>query len=189
MRTTAILIVTLLAGLLAGTASAAPRTVTDPQAPRALNDDGPVQVQWTDPAQFTEIRQSRNRWEAERGNWVQELAEYLQKQALKQLPAGQRLAVTITDIKRAGDYEPWHGPNANDVRIIRNIYPPRITLQFTLTGADGQVIDQGERRLTDSAFMYNNVRLGNDQLRYEKQLIDDWLRKEFRQDRAAGAVR
>ena len=87
MRTTAILIVMLLAGLLAGTASAAPRTVTDPQAPRALNDDGPVQVQWTDPAQFTEIRHSPNPRDAQSRHWARVLAHHTQKQALKQLPA------------------------------------------------------------------------------------------------------
>ena len=55
------------------------------------------------------------------------------------------MTVTITDIKRAGDYEPWQGPRLDDVRIMRNIYPPRINLQFTVTDAQGQVIDQGER--------------------------------------------
>ncbi|MFN4162806.1 MAG: DUF3016 domain-containing protein, partial [Stenotrophomonas sp.] len=112
----------LVAGLLTcllviGCATAAPRSVTDPQAPRALSGDGPVKVSWTDPAQFTEIRQSSNRFEAERGDWVQQLAHYAQKTASKQLQPGQTLEVTITDIKRAGDYEPWHGPRGTDIRI------------------------------------------------------------------------
>ena len=60
----------LLAGaLMAGSANAAPRAVTDPDAPRALQANGPVSVKWDDPATFTEIRQSTNRFEAERGNW------------------------------------------------------------------------------------------------------------------------
>lgn len=189
MRIPAICASLMLACMLAGGAAAAPPTVTDPQAPRALPGDGPVQVQWTDPAQFSDIRQSRNRWQAERGDWVRQLAEYLQKQALRQLSDGQHLAVTITDIKRAGDYEPWHGPSANDVRIIRDIYPPRIDLDFTLTDASGQVLDQGQRKLVDTGFLFSNLGLPtSDPLRYEKRLLDDWLRKEFRQDRAA-AVR
>ena len=41
----------LLAGMLAvGSVAAAPRTVTAPDAPRALQADGPVSVQWNDPA-------------------------------------------------------------------------------------------------------------------------------------------
>ncbi|WP_313645348.1 DUF3016 domain-containing protein [Stenotrophomonas sp.] len=175
--------------LAAGTAQAAPRTVTAPDAPRALAVDGPVQVQWIDPSQFTELRNSRNRWDAQRGNWVETLAEHLRKQADKQLPEGQKLDVTITDIKRAGDYEPWWGPRMDDVRIMRDIYPPRINLQFTLTDANGQVIDQGERKLSDTSYLFNSSFPNDtDPLRYEKRLINDWLRRELQADRSTAGL-
>jgi len=180
-----------LAGLLAaGSATARPaNNVADPQAPRALAADGPVQVQWNDPAGFTELRQSRNRWEAQRGDWVVQLAQYLRQRAAGQLPEGQQLAVTITDIKRAGDYEPWHGPRLDDVRIMRDIYPPRINLQFTLTDAQGQVIDQGERKLVDSGYLYGGTRLSDtDPLRYEKRMLDDWLHRELREGRSTARL-
>jgi len=189
MKTTTLTGVVLAGLLAAGSAQAGPRTVTDPQAPRALAGDGPVQVQWNDPSGFAELRQSHNRWEAERGDWVAKLAEHLRKQASSQLPEGQQLAVTITDIKRAGDYEPWHGVRMDDVRFMRDIYPPRISLQFTLTDAQGQVIDQGERKLVDNAYLYGNTRLSDtDPLRYEKRLLDDWLRRELREDRATAGL-
>ncbi len=175
-----------LACLLAmGSADAKPRNVTDPQAPRALTGDHPVQVQWTDPAQFTELRQSNNRWEAQRGDWVTSLAEHLRKSATRQLPPGQKLDVTITDIKRAGDFEPWHGAQLDDVRFMRDIYPPRISLQFTLSDANGHVLDQGERKLSDIAYLMNSGLLRNDTdpLRYEKRLLDNWLRRELRHER------
>jgi hypothetical protein len=179
----------LLAGLaLSAAAEARVRNVTDPQAPRALasNADSPVSVQWTDPAQFTEVRYSRNRWESERGNWVADLAGYIQKSASKRLPPGQRLAITITDIKRAGEYEPWHGPRGDDIRIIKDIYPPRISFNYVRTGADGQVIDQGEQKLVDSAFLMNSSTINDsDPLRYEKRLVDDWLRRSLRDERVA----
>ena len=170
-------------------AQARPPLVTDASVPRELPGDGPVQVRWTDPAEFTELRQSRNRWDAERGDWVVDLAEYLRKQASSKLPEGQQMTVTITDIKRAGDYEPWQGPRLDDVRIMRNIYPPRINLQFTVTDAQGQVIDQGERKLVDNAYLYGATRLSDtDPLRYEKRLLDDWLRRELREDRATAGL-
>ena len=156
MKTLTVTGLVLACLLAAGGADAKPRTVSDPQAPRALPAEGPVQVQWTDPAQFTELRYSRNRWDAQRGDWVEDLAEHLRKQASKQLPEGQKLEVTITDIKRAGDYEPWHGSRLDDVRIMRDIYPPRIELQFTLTDANGQIIDQGERKLSDTGYLLNS---------------------------------
>lgn len=190
MRTSIFTALALACLLAAGATQAAPRTVTASDAPRALPAEGRVQVQWTDPSQFTELRQSRNRWESERGDWIVQLAEYLRKQADKQLPAGQTLDVTITDIKRAGDYEPWRGPQLSEVRFMRDIYPPRISLQFTLSDAHGQVIDQGERKLVDTAYLYGGTtRLSDsDPLRYEKRLLDDWLRRELRNNRAAAGL-
>jgi hypothetical protein len=171
----------LLAGMLAvGSVAAAPRTVTAPDAPRALQADGPVSVKWDDPAKFTELRQSSNRFEAERGDWVQQLARYVQTSAAKPLQAGQTLDVTLVDIKRAGDYEPWHGPRGSDIRIMRDIYPPRITLQYTLKDASGRIIDEGDARLSDSGYLHNiGLKSDTDPLRYEKRLIDDWVKRQL----------
>ena len=175
------LAIALLAGaLVAGGASAAPRTVTDADAPRALQADGPVSVKWEDPAKFTEIRQSTNRFEAERGDWVQQLARYLQTTAAKPLQPGQTLDVTLVDIKRAGDYEPWHGPRGRDIRIMRDIYPPRISLQYTLKDASGRIVSEGDARLSDTGYLHNlGLKSDSDPLRYEKRLIDDWVRRQL----------
>jgi len=163
-----------------GTASARIRNVTDPEAPRSLPEQGAVSVRWENPAQFSEIRYSRNQAEARRGDWVEQLAIHLRDRARKRLPAGQRLEVNITDIQRAGNYEPWRGVAFNDTRFIREIYPPRITLTFKHTGADGQVIAEGERKLSDMGFMMgSNAGGSRDPLRYEKDMIDRWLAREL----------
>lgn len=170
----------LAVALAAGGANAAPRTVTDADAPRALQADGPVSVKWEDPAKFTEIRQSSNRFEAERGDWVQQLARYLQTTAAKPLQPGQTLDVTLVDIKRAGDYEPWHGPRGRDIRIMRDIYPPRITLQYTLKDASGRIVSEGDARLSDTGYLHNvGLKSDSDPLRYEKRLIDDWVKRQL----------
>lgn len=182
MKPIATMTVLLLAGLfVAGNAGARITKVTDPDLPRSLPDEGPVAVQWSDPEKFTEIRYSHNRWEASRGDWVRDLAQYLRKRAPEHLPPGSRLEVTFTDIDRAGDFEPWRGIRVDSIRFMRDIYPPRIDLTFTLTGADGDVLAQGTRELADMAYLMGSTRLGDtDPLRYDKQLIDDWLRKEFK---------
>lgn len=185
MKCFAALSVLLAALLVAGGTPANAADVTDPDAPRSLPAEGPVSVQWTDPVQFSEIRQSSNRWGARRGDWVRKLAEHLRKRAAERLSAGETLAVTITDIERAGEYEPWRGLQSDDIRYMRDIYPPRIKLDFTLTGADGSAVAQGSRELTDIGYLHGAPRATDtDPLRYEKQLIDDWLRKEF--DKPAG---
>ena len=172
----------LLAALAAAPgAQARPPMVTDPAAPRELPAAGPVKVQWTDPAGFSDLRLSHNRWEAQRGDWVAELARHLQRRADERLPPGQTMDVTITDIQRAGGFEPWLGPNYSHVRMMRDIYPPRMTLEMRITGADGQVLAEGERRLSDMNDLHSGPPALNsgDSLRHEKRMIDDWLRREL----------
>ena len=180
---------TLAAGMLmAAPAIAAPRTVTDPQAPRALQAEGPVSVRWNDPSTFSELRNSPNRFEAQRGDWVNQLATHLRTSSAAALQPGQTLEVTITDIKRAGDFEPWQGPRATDIRFMRDIYPPRMTFQYVLKAADGRIIDEGEAQLRDTGYLHGGGGLASnsDPLRYEKKLIDDWRRKVLAKAAAAG---
>lgn len=172
-------VVPLLLMLTATTAAARVRNVTDADAPRALPEQGPVSVRWEDPSKFSELRYSGNRYEAARGNWVEELAVYLRDRAARNLPEGQRLDVDIVDIRRAGSFEPWRGPDLYNTRIIRDLYPPRMTLNVRLTGADGTVISEGEHRLRDSAFLMGDSPTNSDPLRFEKRMIDAWIRREL----------
>lgn len=155
-------------------------------APRALPAAGAVSVAWADPATFTELRTSGNRQAAAEGDWLTKLAQHMRKQADKRLTPGNRLELTIVDIKRAGQYEPWLGFARQDIRMIRDIYPPRMTVRFRELDAAGNVVAEGERKLTDPAFLTNAAPLNDtDSLRYEKRMVDLWLRREFRDPVAA----
>ena len=96
------------------------------------------------------------------------------------VPAGCKLAITFTDIDLAGDFEPWHGPRTDDIRIVRDLYPPRLALTFRVTDADGRVVQEGRRELRDLAFLFKLPSVfRDDPLRHEKALLDDWLDREF----------
>lgn len=137
---------------------------------------GRVTVTMVNPDQFTEVKQNGNRGDVRDGSWLERLRKYVVAEAGKRLPPGDTLDVRITDIKRAGDFEPWHGPQLQDVRFMKDVYPPRIDLSYTLKGADGSVIGEGDKALRDPGFMNRGVRRSaDDPLRYEKRLIDDWL--------------
>ncbi|MEO5628470.1 MAG: DUF3016 domain-containing protein [Thermomonas sp.] len=165
---------------LAGCASTAGNGMLAADAPRALPESGPVSVAWADPASFTEFRRSSNHWAASEGDWLQQLAQYLRKKSEQRLAAGDRLELTIVDVDRAGEYEPWHGINLQDTRIIRDIYPPRMTLRFRHLDASGTVVAEGERKLSDPAFLINASPINSsDSLRYEKRMIDAWVRRDL----------
>jgi hypothetical protein len=164
---------------MAGSAVAG-NSLLSKDAPRALPDNGPVSVTWADPATFTELKASGNRFESAQGDWLLQLAKYMRKQADKQLAPGNKLELTIVDIQRAGRYEPWHGLDRQNIRMIREIYPPRMTVKYRETDANGAVVAEGERKLTDLAFMVNSGMINDsDPLRYEKRMIDSWLRRDF----------
>ena len=109
------------------------------------------------------------------------IKEYLTGRAVKGLTAGQKLAITFTDVDLAGDFEPWRGGQWGDVRIVKDIYPPRLVLAFRLTDADGAIVKEGKRDLRDLAFLMK-ITMGfrDDPLRHEKALLDDWLSADFR---------
>ncbi|MBM3855516.1 MAG: DUF3016 domain-containing protein, partial [Verrucomicrobia bacterium] len=127
----------------------------------------------------TDVRDSYQ-GDFERTTYLQQLRDHLLEQAKYYVPDGHLLSVTFTDVDMAGDFEPWRGPAWNDVRVVKDIYPPRLNLAFRLTDAEGQVIKQGKRELRDLAFLMK-IALGfrDDPVRHEKALIDDWLRAEF----------
>ena len=169
----------VLACALAACASDGPQRVTDADAPRALTTDGPVMVGWSDPAGFSELRHSGNRWESEQGDWVAQLARHLEKSIARVLPAGERAEVTILDIERAGSYHWWNG-QGDDVRVMRDIDAPRMRVHLKRIAADGTVFDDREHKLLDLAYLMGPQPVGsNDPLRYEKRMIDRWVRKEF----------
>ena len=169
-----------LALLLAACASSPKlQLVTDASQPHLVGEGTPVTVRWGDPALFSEIRYSPNRWEAKQGDWVVELGNYFSERIGRTLPAGERVEVEILDIELAGEYE-WWIPRAEDVRVMRDIYPPRIHIDWQRYGADGQLIGEGQKKLYDLSYLNGPQPLNtSDPLRFEKVLIDRWVRREF----------
>lgn len=165
-----ILTVTLPALLLAACAyTPAPR---DPATLR-LPADGRVAVSWADPASFSE-HSCDFAYGGNDPGWVRQLAEYTRTQAEKRLPTGAMLDVHFNDIDRAGECFPTrHGQS---LRIVKDVYPPRINLHYRLSGA-GVVASEGDARLLDAAFLMGGSPLDSDPRRFEKRLIDDWLRR------------
>lgn len=170
-------LVMLLAPALAVAAGGKIQTVTDPALPRALSIDGPVSVSWEDPAGFSEIRFSGNPHQARQGTWVVDLANYLARQSSAALAPGQHLSLSLTDIDLAGDFEPWKGPQWQDVRVMRDIHSPRIRLSYTLRNAGGEVIQEGDSVLSDLSYLHNVGRLQRQgqPLIHEKRMIDRWV--------------
>jgi len=136
-----------------------------------------ITVEFQNPDNFRDVRDSLGGSTDE--NALAALRRWLQENAPASLAAGQKLRVTFTDIDLAGDFLP--GSNVDRVRIIRGVYIPRMELSFAVTDAAGQVVKEGKRTLTNLDFQNTARRIGSDQsFFYDKMLLEDWLRKEFK---------
>jgi hypothetical protein len=137
-----------------------------------------VSVTYVNPKQFTENRMYGRQDRFNRVDYLAQLKAYLIKQGQAVLKPGQSLHVDITDIQLAGAYEPWRGPRWDYVRMMRDIYPPRIDLDFKLVDQDGNVLREGKRVLRDPGYLYSGAGLPATEgapLYYDKALLRRWL--------------
>ena len=172
MKTTRTLLVTAL-GLL-------PVLSVDAASTRTI---ARAEVNFFEPEKFTDVRDSYM-GDYDRTTYLDSIREHVLEQAKYYVPEGHKLSVTFTDIDMAGDFEPWRGPRFDDIRIVKDIYPPRIALAYRLTDAEGNVVKEGKRELRDLSFMMKiTMAFRDDPVRHEKALLDDWLRSEFQRVR------
>lgn len=138
-----------------------------------------IRITYINAEKFTDVGDSTVPGEASRAGYLEQLRKHLAQQAITRITAGQKLDIFITEVDMAGHFEPWH-VRAGNIRIIRDIYPPRINLRFTLTTAEGTILREGERQLRNPAFLIHAPPYyRDDPLRYEKVLLDDWLDREL----------
>jgi hypothetical protein len=147
----------------------------------AATEPGRVDVVFVAPANFTDVG---GRYAGPRRDALfRDLAAHLERRAGNRLDAGQSLTVAITDIDMAGEIEWWRMPRAQDVRFVRDVYPPRIELAFTLRRADGGVLREGRRELSDLMFLARVPSHPGDPLRFEKALLDEWVERQLQPPR------
>lgn len=149
-------------------------------APQAAAPAPRITAEYVDAEKFTDFRDSIMESEKARASLITQLNEHLASLG-KYLPEGQRLELRFKDIDLAGDYEPWRGPDFDDIRIMKDIYIPRMTIDYKLLDASGAVIRSGSERISDMSYLMSARMIpDNDPLRYDKNMLTDWIRREFR---------
>lgn len=139
-------------------------------APAAMA--GTAVVKFTNPDDYTDIPYS------ERQTILDQISAHFSKQ-VKSLPAGVTLNVEVLDIDLAGEVRP-NFRNPNDIRVLKGRGDgPVMKVRYSLT-ENGKELLKGEETLTDVRYLQrSNRHYGDEELRYEKQMIDDWLRERF----------
>jgi hypothetical protein len=132
------------------------------------------------PEHFTDIKDRYFPTQAGEQNILNNIRTYLVHEANYFIPAGDHLTIMFTDIDLAGDFEPWLGPQLTNVRIIRTVYPPGFKFTYRLTDAAGKALRQGSEKIRDMNFEMRLTADPTDQLRYEKDILSEWMQRTFR---------
>ena len=97
----------------------------------------------------------------------------------QRLPEGLTLKIEVTDVDLAGDTLIG---GINRLRIIKELYSPRLTFSYQLLGSDGTQIAAESVKLRDMNFMTGtSLRYRHDALGYEKKMLDDWFKTTFKE--------
>jgi hypothetical protein len=134
-----------------------------------------VEIEFVQPDRFTDAGRV---FGGERERNLELLRQHLVAEGTRRLVPGETLGISFTDVDLAGSLEPRQR-FSNEVRIVRDIYPPRFELDFRLARADGSPARAGHRSLANSGFLLGATRHPDDALRYEKALLDGWIDREI----------
>ncbi len=139
-----------------------------------------AEVVYDHPEKFTDVKDSAMDTEEGSAAILASLRDYLVREAKYFVPEGCKLTMTFTDIDLAGEFEPWRGPQFDNVRIIKSIYPPRFKFSYTLADSTGRVVREGREDILDTAFDLRLTLDRDDPLHFEKDILKDWMRRQLR---------
>ena len=115
------------------------------------------------------------RFSSDRESMEMIFRDHLNELASK-LPAGQELKVEFIDIDLAGDVFPR--VPVRDIRVMKGQADwPRMHLRYSIE-QDGKVLRSGDRELADPNYLMGSRSYNQDLYGHEKQMLDDWFRKE-----------
>jgi hypothetical protein len=150
------------------------------RAADATKPSAQVTVTYVAPEKFADVKDDLSGSDRDRDRLLDELKAHFESVGRRYLAGGQTLEIKVTDVDLAGDFEPWHGIEFDHIRILKEIYPPRINLEFRLLDAQGKVLSEGKRHLQNLGYLMTIGMPTTDALRYDKDMISDWLRQEFK---------
>lgn len=141
-----------------------------------------LEIDWQDPEDYRDIRAGSSMGQERYSEQVMgELSEEFEDGAKRLLPADYVLEVTVDDVDLAGEIEYFIGPYNQDLRVVRDLYYPRMDLRYELRDPQGEVVAQGEETLKDTNFYVFQEYVRDEPLFYEKEMIRDWFYDTFYQ--------
>ncbi|MBY5922065.1 DUF3016 domain-containing protein [Ferrimonas balearica] len=150
----------------------------EPEGPvqNFLTKDGQVTILWKDPAKYADIESTSMLQSTFEKYLFSELTEELGKVANPKLGDAYQLELEVTNVDLPGDVKPSFDTGADDIRVVSDLYPPKMAFTYELK-RDGQVVKQGTEKLSDMSFLFGIEPIGNDPFPYMGRMMEEWFRK------------
>lgn len=142
---------------------------------------GSAELRWEDPDTFADIRAGQTMGQAKFEERVlKDITGYFQAGAERYLPEGQTLFVHIQDLDLAGEVEYFHNNFPHGLRVIRNLYFPRLKFSYEVRDADDRILQSGDENLRDLRARYLAWQRDDKPMFYEERMIREWFQEAFR---------
>lgn len=154
----------------------------------AQTPESTIKVEWVQPEKYTDIRPSNESKAMYRKHVIESFDKFWTKLSEK-LPQGYKLALTIKDVDLAGDVNPLYRVDNRDIRVIKDMYFPKITLDYQLQDAAGAVVASEQNvKIKDMNFMSSvGLRFSSQEFGHEKNMLEKWFTKTILAKTSAGA--
>lgn len=136
-----------------------------------------VKVEYKDYKKFTDMKPSNE----PRGSFEKRTMANFDKifaDLAKKLPEGYSWNVVVTDIDLAGDVNHMFTQTGQQIRVIKDIFIPRIHFSYTLVDQNKAVVaEEKDLKLKDMGFMSRISNTRADQpLEHEKIMLERWFK-------------
>src|SRR4051812_46600224 len=105
-----------------------------PTAP--AHSSGRSEVQFLEAEKYTDVGGSVDD-KSDKNGYLNMLRDHVDRLAGEFVPEGQKIALTFTDIDLAGDFPPGRNASVDQIRVMKDIYPPRMAFSYRITDASG----------------------------------------------------
>ena len=136
-------------------------------------DKSSISVTWGDFNKFRDVRAGSEPRGAFHKRVKKSFEKFFEEYA-EELPSGQNLSIGIKDLDLAGDVLPR---GTNEIRVMKDLHFPRMEFSYKLTGADGEVIKEGDAKIKDMNYLYHEKtwKRYKEGLYYEKRMFREWF--------------
>ncbi len=135
-------------------------------------------IEFQNPENFADVKRSMFPSDWERQHILEDLEAYMRRAIERKFGDAYHVAITVTEVDMAGDFEPWRSPSASEVRVVRDAYPARLSFSYRITDRDGKVVQEGAEKLRNMSMSFWPVSLTmqGETAPYVKELFNRWVR-------------